>query len=87
MAEPTAGGAPLRATVIEVLKTIAPELVEDALRDERPLRRQVDLDSMDWLNFLIGLSQRLGVAIPEADYGRLATLADLLAYLGERRGG
>ena len=32
-------------------------------------------------------STRLGVAIPEADYGRLATLADLLAYLGERRGG
>jgi acyl carrier protein len=87
MAEPTAGSALLRATVIEVLKTIAPELEEDELRDDRPLRQQVDLDSMDWLNFLIGLSERLGVAIPEADYGRLATLADLLAYLGERRGG
>jgi acyl carrier protein len=87
MAEPTAGGAPLRATVIEVLTTIAPELEEDELRDDRPLRQQVDLDSMDWLNFLIGLSERLGVAIPEADYGRLATLAELLVYLEARRGG
>ncbi len=36
---------------------------------------------MDWLNFLIGLSERLKVSIPEADYRRLVTLADLVAYL------
>lgn len=87
MAAPTEGSASLRAIVIEILKTIAPELEEDELRDDRPLRQQVDLDSMDWLNFLIGLSEGLGVAIPEADYGRLVTLADLLAYLERRRGG
>jgi acyl carrier protein len=46
-----------------------------------PLRQQVDLDSMDWLNFLIGLHQKLGVNIPEADYAKLVTLDDVLDYL------
>ncbi len=45
---------------------------------------QVDLDSMDWLNFLLGLHAKLGVGIPEADYGKLVTLDDLLAYLKSR---
>lgn len=74
----------LRDKVIEVLRTIAPEVEPDQLEDQRPLRHQVDLDSMDWLNFLIALHQRLEVQIPEADYGRLVTLDDLLAYLRPR---
>ena len=74
----------LRSTVIEILQSIAPELDEALLRDNRPLRLQVDQDSMDWLNFLIGLSQRLKVAIAESDYGQLVTLNDVLAYLQAR---
>jgi len=74
----------LRSTVLEILQSIAPELDEALLRDNRPLRLQVDLDSMDWLNFLIGLSQRLKVVIAESDYGQLVTLNDLLAYLQAR---
>ena len=58
----------LRAAVIATLKTIAPEVEEGDLRPDRPLRNQVDLDSMDWLNFLIGLHEKLKVDIPEADY-------------------
>ncbi len=71
----------LRATVIATLRSIAPEVEESELRDDRPLRQQVDLDSMDWLNFLIGLDRALEVDIPESDYGRLVTLAEVLAYL------
>lgn len=76
--------AELRTIVIATLKTIAPEVEEEALRADRPLRQEVDLDSMDWLNFLVGLGERLSVSIPEADYGRLRTLNELLAYLGAR---
>nr|MBP7659309.1 acyl carrier protein [Burkholderiaceae bacterium] len=47
----------------------------------RSLRSQVDLDSMDWLHFLVGLHERLGVEIPESDYARLVTLDNLLDYL------
>ena len=71
----------LRAVVIATLKTIAPEVEEGDLRSDRPLRNQVDLDSMDWLNFLIGLHEKLKVEIPEADYARLVTLGDVLDYL------
>ena len=71
----------LRAVVIATLKTIAPEVEEGDLRPDRPLRNQVDLDSMDWLNFLIGLHEKLKVEIPEADYAKLVTLGDVLDYL------
>jgi acyl carrier protein len=67
--------------VIAALKTIAPEIEHDELRRDRPLRNQVDLDSMDWLNFLLGLNKRLGIEIPEADYAQLITLDDVVAYL------
>lgn len=71
----------LRNTVIATLSSIAPEIRESDLASNRPLRQQVDLDSMDWLHFLIGLHQALQVDIPESDYGRLHTLDDLLDYL------
>ena len=71
----------LRTVVIATLKTIAPEVEEGDLRPDRPLRNQVDLDSMDWLNFLIGLHEKLKVDIPEADYAKLVTLGDVLDYL------
>ena len=74
----------LRMVVLATLTRIAPEVEADELRDDKPLRNQVDLDSMDWLNFLLGLHERLAVDIPEADYAKLVTLADILAYLEAR---
>lgn len=70
--------------VIAELEAIAPEVDGAALVRDRALRLQVDLDSIDWLNFLIALHERTGVDIPEADYARLVTLADLFAYLRAR---
>lgn len=75
----------LASSVLELLCSIAPEVEPGAIDHARPLRRQVDLDSMDWLNFLVGLNQRFGVAIPEADYARLVSLGDVLDYLLARR--
>ena len=74
----------MKTRVIALLKSIAPEVEENELAADRPLRSQVDLDSMDWLNFLIGLHKELGVDIPEADYARLVTLEKLLDYLGAK---
>jgi acyl carrier protein len=71
----------LRQTLFEALRRIAPEAAPGELIASRPLREQVDLDSMDWLNFLLGLHKALGVAIPERDYANLVTLDDLFAYL------
>jgi acyl carrier protein len=71
----------LAATVMSLLRAIAPELEPGTLDTARPLRSQVDLDSMDWLNFLVSLHERFGVTIPEADYARLVSLNDVLDYL------
>jgi acyl carrier protein len=76
--------AEIRAGVLGIVKSVAPELEEAELKADRPLRDQVDLDSMDWLNVLVALHEKLRVDIPEADYGKLVTLNDLVAYLGQR---
>lgn len=76
--------AEVRAEVIAVLKSIAPELEEESLDPARPLRDQIDLDSMDWLNVIVALHERFKVDIPEADYAKLVTLTDVVAYLAKK---
>lgn len=76
----------LTGIVLGVLRSIAPEVEPGGIEPARPLRHQVDLDSMDWLNFLVGLHERFGVNIPEADYARLVTLDNVLDYLQARLG-
>lgn len=73
----------LRGEVLSVLTTIAPEVDPAEIHDEELLRDQVDLDSMDWLNFLLGIHNRLHVDIPEQDYASLRTLADVVRYIEE----
>lgn len=74
----------LRDTVFETLRGVAPEVDPGGLVRNQPLRDQVDLDSMDWLNFIIGLHQTLHVDIPESDYRKLYTLDDLIGYLQKK---
>jgi len=78
--------AEIRAVALSTLLSIAPEVEAGELRGDRPLRNQVDLDSMDWLNFLLGLHEKLKVDIPEADYSRLISLDDVVAYLQKKLG-
>ena len=75
----------IAAAVLAELRRIAPELEEGELKADRPLRDQVDLDSMDWLNFLVALHERLKVEIPESDYARLGTLSQVVDYLAARK--
>ena len=71
----------LLKTTLMLLQSVAPEVDAQTLQLATPLRRQVDLDSMDWLNFLISLHQHFGVTIPESDYARLVSLNDVVNYL------
>ncbi len=80
-ASPTPSREELRAQVAAVLADIAPEVDLTAIPDEAPLREAADLDSMDMLNLVLGLAQRLEVEIPEADYAQAATVGGLLDYL------
>ncbi|MDD2729383.1 acyl carrier protein [Malikia sp.] len=71
----------IRTLAASVLAGIAPEAELGTVRDDADLREALDLDSMDFQNFVIGLHRGSGVAIPEADYPRLFTLRGVIAYL------
>lgn len=73
--------ADLRNTVYAILKSIAPEIEPVDLDAAAPLRDQIDLDSMDYLNFIVGMHEKLQVEIPESDYRRLISLNDIVSYL------
>ena len=74
----------LREVVCGVLSHIAPEAALDALERDVEIQEQLDIDSMDFLNFMIGLNEATGVDIPERDYPRLATLDACVEYLRAR---
>ena len=71
----------IRSTVLRTLGGIAPEADLDTLRGDAPIRETLDLDSMDFLNFVTAVDQELHVAIPEADYEQLATLDGCIDYV------
>lgn len=71
----------IRALAAEVLAGIAPEAELASVGDDEDLREALDLDSMDFLNFVIALGERTGRKIPEADSRRLVTMNGLLACL------
>jgi acetyltransferase len=70
--------------VLEVIAAIAPETDVRALRPDQPLRPQVDLDSMDWLNVIAALCGRLGIDIADADIGQLSTIHAIVACAASR---
>ncbi len=76
----------IRATVLRVLGEVAPEADLASLKPDIGLREQLDVDSMDLLNFVIGLHNALNVEIPETDYPKLATLDGCVEYLMAVRG-
>jgi acyl carrier protein len=76
----------LRDVVLRALRKIAPEADPHRIDAGRSLRDQLDIDSMDFLNFLIALHETLGVDIPEADYPRFSTLEAITGYLAQKIG-
>ena len=71
-----------RAVIWDILSAIAPEADPAGVAGDEDLREALDLDSMDFMNFVVGLHERTGIDIPEADYPRLHTLDGVIAYLG-----
>ncbi len=75
----------LSEKVLGILADLAPEADLDDVEPDEGLREALDLDSMDFLNFLIGIDAELGVDIPESDYPKLATLDSIYDYLEQAR--
>lgn len=74
----------LRKTVLRVLTDVAPDIEPGEVDPEKNFRDQFDFDSMDFLNFAIGLHEALGVDIPETDYPLLSSLNGTVRYLKKR---
>jgi acyl carrier protein len=76
--------AGIREIVLGALSDVAPEVDVSALDASRDLRDQIDIDSVDFLNFVIRLHNQLGVDIPDADIAKLGTLNGCIDYLASR---
>lgn len=70
--------------IFELLKRIAPETDPCALHPEENIREALNIDSFDALQFIVAISEKLQVDIPEEDYGKTANLKSLVAYLNQR---
>lgn len=73
----------IRDLVCRRIAEIAPEADLQSLDSGARFRDQFDFDSVDFLNLALALQQDLGIAIPEGDYPRLATLDSCVAYLAQ----
>jgi acyl carrier protein len=71
----------IRKVVEEELNNIAPEVDMATVDPAADLREAIDIDSMDFLNFITAIHHRLGIDIPEIDYPKLVTLDGAVTYL------
>jgi len=85
-AHPPPSEAAIRAAVAETLRQIAPEVDLSGVPDTANLRRELDLDSVDFQNFVIKISKRLSVAVSEREASQLVTLNGCLRLLRSRSG-
>jgi acyl carrier protein len=74
----------IRAVVQEELSNIAPEIDFATVDPAADLREALDIDSMDFLNFIAAIHHRLGIDVPETDYAKLGTLEGAVKYLEGR---
>jgi acyl carrier protein len=75
----------IRKVVQEELNNIAPEVDLATVDPAADLREAIDIDSMDFLNFITAIHHRLGIDIPEIDYPKLVTLNGAVSYLTARQ--
>lgn len=71
----------IKDLVLRAIGEIAPEADVDDIDPDEELREQLDIDSMDFLNIVTAIHEETGLDIPEADYPKMASLNQCVAYL------
>jgi acyl carrier protein len=71
----------IKKNIFQLLKKIAPDTEPSVLKPDENIRETLGIDSFDALQFIIALNEKLGIEIPEKDYGKTNTLRDLLPYI------
>jgi acyl carrier protein len=74
----------IKSVLVEIVAEIIPDEDLTNLKVDIPIREQVELDSMDFLDIIMELRKRYGIEVPEDDYIHLATLDSSAAYLEPR---
>lgn len=74
-------------TILDLLGGVAPEASLEQLKAQLPFRKQFQFDSVDFLKFILGLEEKIGIKISELDYPALASLDGCRTYLASIKAG
>jgi acyl carrier protein len=74
----------IKQIIFQLLKKIAPDTEPSQLKPDENIRETLNIDSFDSLQFLVALNEKIGIEIPEQDYGKVGTLNTLIQYLLEK---
>ncbi|MFM2367852.1 MAG: hypothetical protein RL619_148 [Bacteroidota bacterium] len=75
----------IRSIIFQLLKKIAPDTEPSALKPDENIREILSIDSFDTLQFIVALNEKLGIEIPEQDYGKITTLTTLVSYIRNKK--
>lgn len=71
----------IKKIIKNIIASIAPDEDVTRIKSEVPLREQLGLDSMDFLDIVMELRKKHNIEVPEIDYPRLASLDSCAEYL------
>ena len=74
----------IKNVLLEIIGDIDEEADLEALDADKPLRDQLDLDSMDFLDIVMELRKRYKLQIPEDEYPELISLNSCVKYLAPK---
>jgi acyl carrier protein len=74
----------IKKTIFQLLKRIAPEMEPSELMPDENIREALNIDSFDALQFIVAISEKLNVEIPEEDYGKTVNLRSLVSYIQKK---
>ena len=71
----------LKNDIFRLLKGVAPDTAPESLKPDDNIRTTLEIDSFDYLQFIVAIDGQFGIDTPEEDYGKIQTLRTLTAYL------
>jgi acyl carrier protein len=75
----------IKKIIFQLLKRIAPDTEPSELKPDEKFRETLNIDSFDALQFIVALDEKLGIEIPEQDYGKITTLKTLVSYILDKK--
>lgn len=75
----------IKKILFQLLKNIAPDTEPEKLKPTDNIRQTLMIDSFDYLQFIVGMDESLGIQTPEEDYGKIQTLQELMKYILEKK--